>query len=91
MSPLSLCSPGLLDEKLITSSPYDSQDFEEKLAIAEYDGYQNSTQAHRIAYLDAFISTLTALPATASQKDWLDMRIQTALAWVEAQEYRTIN
>lgn len=74
-----------------TSYSYSSQDFEERLAIAEYDGGQTPLHAQRIAYLDAFISVLTALPAMDSQKNWLDMRIQTALAWIEAQEYRTIN
>ena len=69
------------------SSPYDEQDFEERLAIAEYDGGQTPLHAHRIAYLDAFISALTALPATDSQKDWLEKRIQTSLAWIEAQGY----
>src|SRR5207253_1582333 len=36
--------------------------YEERLAIAEYDGHQNSTQAQRIAYLDAFIAVLVTLP-----------------------------
>ncbi len=67
-------------------------DFEERLAIAEYDGDQTPLHANRIAYLDAFISVLTALPALASERDWLDQRIQTSFAWLEAQEeFRTIN
>ena len=73
------------------SSPYVEQDFEEQLAIAEYDGGQTSLHAQRIAYLDAFISVLTTLPATASQRDWLDMRIQTALDWIESQNFPTLN
>jgi hypothetical protein len=39
-----------------------SYEFEERLAIAEYDGQQTPLQAQRIAYLDAFISVLVALP-----------------------------
>lgn len=70
---------------------YGEQDFEERLAIAEYDGGKTSLHAHPIAYLDAFISTLTALPATASQRDWLDMRIQTALTWIESQNFPVLN
>lgn len=70
---------GLLDE------------YEERLAIAEYDGGQTPTQAERMAYLDAFVSVLTTLPATDSQKDWLDMRIQTALTWIESQNFSTLN
>lgn len=88
MSVLSGRPLGLLDENF---SPYDEYDFDERLSIAEHEGGQTPAQAQKIAYLDAFISVLKALPATASQKDWLDMRIQTALAWMEAQEYRTIN
>jgi hypothetical protein len=49
-------------------SQYGEQDFEERLAIAEYEGEQMPLHAHCIAYLDAFISILTALPATASQR-----------------------
>ncbi len=70
-----------------TSAPYDEQDYEERLAIAEHDGGQTPLHAHRIAYLDAFISVLTALPAKDSQKDWLDKRIHISLAWIEAQGY----
>lgn len=66
-------------------------DFEERLAIAEYDGDQTSLQAHRIAYLDAFISVLATLPATDLQRDWLDQRIQTSFAWIEAQGFQSIN
>jgi len=66
-------------------------DFEERLAIAEYDGDQTALHAHHIAYLDAFISVLTSLPATDLQRDWLDQRIQTSLAWIEAQGFQTRN
>lgn len=44
-----------------------------------------------MTYLDAFISVLTALPATTSQRNWLDQRIQTLLAWIEAQDFQAIN
>jgi len=50
-------------------------------------GDMTPLHTHRIAYLDAFISVLTALPATDSQKDWLDQRIQTSLARIEAQGF----
>jgi hypothetical protein len=88
MSPLSLRSPELLDQNFY---PYGEHDFEERLAIAEYDGDQIDIQAQRIAYLDAFISALTSLPATETQRDWLDMRIQTCLAWIEGQKFPTLN
>ena len=88
MSVLSGHVPELLRENF---PPYGEYDFDERLSIAEYEGGQSPTQAQKTAYLDAFISVLTSLPATASQRDWLGMRIQTALAWIEAQDYRTIN
>jgi hypothetical protein len=81
MSGLSGSTQDILER---TSTPYDEQDFEERLAIAEYDGGQTPLHAHRIAYLDAFISVMNALPATDSQKDWLEKRIQTSLTWIEA-------
>lgn len=65
--------------------------FEERLAIAEYDGDKTPLHAHHIAYLDAFISVLTALPATGPQRDWLDQRIQTSFAWIETQNFPTLN
>ncbi|MBY0293018.1 MAG: hypothetical protein K2W92_07015, partial [Alphaproteobacteria bacterium] len=49
-----LSAPSLLDS------------FEERLAIAEYDGQQTHLQAHRIAYLDAF---------TLSYPLWLKMTL----------------
>jgi len=65
--------------------------FEERLAIIEYDGDQTALHAHRIAYLDAFISVLSTLPATGPQRDWLDQRIQASLAWIETQGLYSIN
>jgi hypothetical protein len=38
------------------------EDFEERLAIAEYDGHQNDLQAQCIAYRDAFMAVLRVLP-----------------------------
>ncbi|KAB2832859.1 MAG: hypothetical protein F9K49_07485 [Caedimonadaceae bacterium] len=57
-----------------------SYEFEERIAIAEYDGQQTPLQAHRIAYLDAFMAALATLPQeTSSQEEqrehWLDHKI----------------
>ena len=61
-------------------------DFEERVAIAQYDGHQNPTQAQRIAYQDAFISVLTTLPYEESyEKDWLQERIKAAQEWLTKQ------
>jgi len=65
------------------------EDYEERLAIAEYDGQQPPLQAERIAYLDALISVLTTLPEAAYEnspgEDWLDARITAAKEWLQAQ------
>ena len=65
--------------------------FEERVAIAEVDGNQNPIQAHRIAYLDAFISLLSALAENDPHQSWLAQKIQTALATLEAQNFPTLN
>ncbi|EKE09453.1 MAG: hypothetical protein ACD_16C00167G0004 [uncultured bacterium] len=65
--------------------------FEERAAIAEVDGCQNSMQAQRIAYLDSFISLLSALADHDPHQDWLLQKIQTALASLEAQNFPTLN
>lgn len=83
--------PDRSDPNLNLSSSSLLDSFEERLAIVEYDGDQTPLHAHHIAYLDAFISVLTALPATGPQRDWLDQRIQTSLAWIEAQNFLTLN
>ena len=49
-------------------------DFEERIAIAEYDGQQTSLQAHRIAYEGAIIALLNANPP--------DERVTTGTDWV---------
>jgi hypothetical protein len=53
-------------------------DFEEHVAIAEYDGLQDSSQAGWVAYLDAFLAVLATLPHEDSAEDWLDQRVNTA-------------
>ena len=57
-------------------------DFEERLAIAEYDGHQTTTQAERIAYLDAFLAVLATLPYEDTEGDWLGQRIKAAQEWL---------
>jgi hypothetical protein len=64
--------------------------FEERFAIAEYDGQQNPVQAHRIAYLDAFISILSTLAEDNSHQDWLTQKLQAALAILERQNFPTL-
>lgn len=63
--------------------------FEERIAIAEYDGCQNEIQAERIAYQDAFIAVLNTLPHEKEEghydEDWLMRRIKAAQSWLAAQ------
>ena len=67
------------------------EDYEERLAIAEYDGHQTALQAERIAYQDAFISVLVTLPQEAYENShgehWLDARITAAKNWLQAQNF----
>lgn len=83
MSVLSVPSGDLFDKESLL------YDFEERLAIAEYDGHQTPLQAERIAYQDAFTSVLTALPQAVYEnspgEDWLDARIKAAKEWLQAQ------
>lgn len=61
-------------------------DFEERLAIAEYDGEASPVQAHSIAYLDAFISILTHFAEDEPDyQNWLKMNIHVALERLEDQ------
>lgn len=78
MSPLSLRPRGLftLDRDSLLYG------FEERIAIAEYDGLQTSTQVERIAYLDAFMAVLATLPYEDVEGDWLGQRIKAAQAWL---------
>ena len=65
-----------------------TDDYEERLAICEYNGHQTSSQAKRIAYLDSFMSVLGTLPYDAAgrfEKDWLEQRIKSAQDWLVAQ------
>lgn len=66
-----------------------SYEFEERTAIAEYDGNQTPIEAHRIAYLDAFISILSDLAEESLHQDWLVHKIQIALETLEAQHFST--
>ena len=68
-----------------------SYEFEERLAIAEYDGQQTPQQAQHIAYLDAFISILSTLAEDDPHQDWLAQKIQIALATLEEQNFPTLN
>lgn len=65
------------------------EEYEERLAIAEYDGHQTPFQVERIAYQDAFISVLVTLPQEAYENspgdNWLDARIKAAKEWLQAQ------
>jgi hypothetical protein len=63
-------------------------DFEERLAITEYEGHRTSTQAQRIAYQDAFVEVLSTLPYEEEgyyDEDWLTRRIKAAQNWLAAQ------
>lgn len=67
-----------------------SEDYEERLAIAEYDGHQTSVQAQRIAYQDAFITVLNALPFKDTEReDWFEERIKAAREWLLAQSFHS--
>ena len=66
-------------------------DYEERLAIAEWEGGQSPLHAQRIAYQDAFIATLVSLPEqlccdTTSPQEWLSRRIHSANAWLTTQD-----
>lgn len=78
MSPLSVPPKGLFPLNR-GSLLYD---FEERLAIAEYDGCQNPTQAERIAYQDAFVSVLVTLSYDEGEEDWLSRKVKSATEWL---------
>lgn len=81
---LSGLSDHFLDKNLL------KEDFEERLAIAGYDGHTSPEQAKKIAYQDAFIAALTSLPAEddkASLQDWLHHRIQAAHSYLTTQDF----
>lgn len=83
---LSLLSPpsqGVFDKNSLLYN------FQERVAIAEVDGNKNPLQAHRIAYLDTFLTLLFEITALDSQRDWLVQRVQSALNNFEAQQFPT--
>ncbi len=88
-----LSGPSQGDLNKTSVFPYEGcsllDDFEERLAIAEYDGQQSSTQAQRIAYQDALIALLNTLRYEEEggyyDEDWLTRRIKAAQNWLVAQ------
>lgn len=76
MSVLSDSSHGLFKSSDIL------EEYEERLAIAEYDGKQTSSQAERIAYVDAFVSVLITLPYDETERNWLSHRITVTKNWL---------
>jgi hypothetical protein len=66
------------------SVPPPEHNFEERVAIAEYDGGQAPALAQRIAYQDAFSAVLNTLPYEDTERshreDWLEQRIKAAHA-----------
>ena len=91
MSVLSVPSWGLLAGKkpYLFDGDFVLQNFEERIAIAQYDGGQASLQAQRIAYLDAFVDVLVTLLHKNSQanqrENWLDQRVKDAKDWLITQ------
>ncbi len=83
VSVLSVPPQGLLDNSSLLD------DFEERLAIAEYDGHQSPVQAQRIAYQDALIAVLSTLSYDEENgyydEGWLTRRIKAAQSWLVAQ------
>jgi hypothetical protein len=63
-------------------------DFEERIAIAEYDGKQDAILAYRIAYEGAIMAILNANPPNDLVRpnvDWLQDRIKSAEDYLIAQ------
>ena len=85
-----LSGPSYDSSKKISFYPFEGDslihNFEERIAIAEYDGSQTSLQAQCIAYQDAFIATLNALryedTGGGYKGDWFDQRIKAAKEWL---------
>lgn len=57
--------------------------FDERIAIAEYGGHQAPIHAERIAYLDAFLTFLFDLTDSDPQKEWLIQKVQVAREHLE--------
>jgi len=88
IKPLSDLS-GLIPDPFIKDSILDA--FEERIAIAEYDGQQDPVRARRIAYQDAFIAVLNALPYKGTDDgDWLEERIRAAREWLLTEDMRQL-
>jgi hypothetical protein len=66
-------------------------EFEERISIAEYDGQQNTHQAQRIDYQDAFIVALTATPyegmhvGADGSSSWFAKCIKESQTWLISQ------
>ncbi|MBT4880868.1 MAG: hypothetical protein HON43_07955 [Alphaproteobacteria bacterium] len=98
LSVLSVPTQGTFDENLenesegLIGNASLIYNFEERCAISEYDGHISPIEARRIAYQDAFIDVLNALPYKHTkanyEKDWLEKRIKAAQAWLLAQGLR---
>jgi hypothetical protein len=88
-----LSGPSQGDLNKTSVFPYEGSslldDFEERLAIAEYDGNQSPAQAQRIAYQDALIAVLNTLSYEEAEgyydEDWLTRRIKAAQSWLLTQ------
>jgi hypothetical protein len=78
-----------LSKPFLPERAFLSETYDERIAIAEYDGQQTITQAQRIAYQDAFIAVLNTLPYKDTEEgydeDWLSQRIRAAREWLLAQ------
>ncbi|HUX79305.1 MAG TPA: hypothetical protein VMW10_06145 [Alphaproteobacteria bacterium] len=75
-----------LSKPFLPERAFLSETYDERIAIAEYDGQQTPTQAQRIAYQDAFIAVLNTLPYEENYgNNWLEQRIKVAQAWLTAQ------
>lgn len=57
-------------------------EYNERAAIAEYDGHQTRAQAQGTAYLDAFMAVLADLPYKNVEDDWMEHRIKAAHKWL---------
>lgn len=84
MSVLSVPPYSILDKNsfLHLEAPTLLSEYEERLAIAEYDGRQSPMKAERIAYVDAFLAVLATLPYEDPTEDWLHQRIKAAQKWL---------
>lgn len=82
LSVLSVPPKGTLDQDYFYT-------YEERVAIAEYDGHQTLLQVQRIAYLDAFLSILFDSTELDSQREWLIQKVQSSLNKLETHHFPT--